>query len=478
MQSIFLENFKAFKEPLEITLEGSEKNILLYGENGAGKTSLYDALELFFFYGKLEEKATIDAIDATDEIQKRNDWLKSYLCKMASADSITVKVNDDDYDAPIDKSAYQVFMISNRSISFKEDRLSVKKLLQGIKLTDLDVDNFLQNEENRSLIELHINDILKKDFWEPITIKFDQDDEYCLEIIDKSRSDLKAINNLYRFFNEAKIKLISLLVLFVVAELQMDFSDNAKKKIIIIDDIINSLDASNRLMLMKYILKTFKGNRVQIVSMTHNVSYYNLWLHYIKEQNISSLWKCINIYVTGNKHKKIWYEEDNITSIKDAYKNDPSDSAIGNRLRQHFERLLYELAKIIQTGPFNESRALIDSIVKKKHIYLNIPNCGNAQDGYEMMEEIRRKHRYWTTCTWKKELKKILDKYNSTNQFDYLKNIIDEVVMYQKVALHQSSHGHTGINTIGDKEIRAVIYLLEKMETAVKCNRDKNVYTV
>lgn len=477
MKSIYLENFRAFKAPIEIKLSDSERHILLYGENGAGKTSLYDALELFFFYDELEKNAINGAIDATDEAQKRNDWLKSYLCKMASSSSIIVKVNNENFNANIDKSAYQILMLSNRSI-LHNDTISVKKLLEGIRLTNLDIDTFLSDSENRNLIEDYVNERLHNDFWESIIIKFDQGADYRLEIADEKREGLKAINNLPVYFNEARLKLVSLLVIFSVAELQLCLSDPSKKIIIILDDIINSLDASNRLMLMKYILKTFYSDNVEIISMTHNVSYYNLWLHYTKELKIQHRWKCVNIYVSEDRHKIIYYEDDTIEKIKQDYIDNISGVEIGNRLRKHFERLLYELAKIIQVGPFNESGALIASIVNKKNIYLNIPKAGRVQDGYEMMEEISRKYKRWKICTWKSELEKILNKYNVTNDFGHLKSIIDEVVMYQKVALHQSSHGHMGINTIGDKEIRATIYLLEKMESAINAHKDRNVYNI
>src|SRR5438552_5657429 len=44
---ISLQNFRAYEERFEIDLEGG-KNLLLHGENGAGKSSLYFALRRFF----------------------------------------------------------------------------------------------------------------------------------------------------------------------------------------------------------------------------------------------------------------------------------------------------------------------------------------------------------------------------------------------------------------------------------------------
>lgn len=477
MNKIFTENFRAFKEKIEINLTGTERNILIYGENGAGKSSIYDALELFFFYQEMDAKAVADAVDQTDENQKRNDWLTSYLCKMSTSPDFTLRVNDNDYSSAFDRSSYEVFMISNKSMPFV-DRLSIKKLLTGIRLSGLNIDTFLANENNTEMVVSVVNDALEKDFWEQVQISFDQAEDFGLVFTDLKRNRLTARQDLSRHFNEAKIKLVSLLVLFTVADMTLNLHNNTKKKIIVMDDIVNSLDASNRTLLMKYIFKIFKGENIQMVVMTHNVSYYNLWMFYTSEIKVNSSWKCINLFVSEDKHKLLDYVPDNIGKIKSDYESNNGDPTIGNRLRQHFERLLYELSKILQVGPFYESADLISSIVNKRHIYLNVPRSGKANDGYRMLEDIRKTYKYWTPCDWKVNLEKKLTEYNATNDFNHLKSVIDDVVLYQKVALHQSSHGHAGINTISDKEIRSTIYLLEQMENAVRKNKDKNVYTI
>lgn len=47
MNSLFLHNFKAFKDDFSLNPDGD--NVLLYGENGAGKSSLFEGLKLFYF---------------------------------------------------------------------------------------------------------------------------------------------------------------------------------------------------------------------------------------------------------------------------------------------------------------------------------------------------------------------------------------------------------------------------------------------
>ena len=44
---IEIKNFRAFSQTLEIDLHKAGKNLLVYGENGSGKTSLYLALKSF-----------------------------------------------------------------------------------------------------------------------------------------------------------------------------------------------------------------------------------------------------------------------------------------------------------------------------------------------------------------------------------------------------------------------------------------------
>ena len=51
MKQLTLENFKAFNGKVVIgdtTVEGKPMNILCYGENGSGKSSIYEAINTFF----------------------------------------------------------------------------------------------------------------------------------------------------------------------------------------------------------------------------------------------------------------------------------------------------------------------------------------------------------------------------------------------------------------------------------------------
>lgn len=46
MEKLEINHFKAFGSRIAFILSAQRKNLLLYGENGAGKTSVYEALKL------------------------------------------------------------------------------------------------------------------------------------------------------------------------------------------------------------------------------------------------------------------------------------------------------------------------------------------------------------------------------------------------------------------------------------------------
>lgn len=61
---IKIKNFRAFPKTYRINFRNAEKNLLVYGENGSGKSSLYLALKYFFQSG----------LETSDENNKSNDF--------------------------------------------------------------------------------------------------------------------------------------------------------------------------------------------------------------------------------------------------------------------------------------------------------------------------------------------------------------------------------------------------------------------
>ena len=87
-------------------------------------------------------------------------------------------------------------------------------------------------------------------------------------IIDTER-DLNENKSLKTYFNEAKLHIINLLLILSLADACK--KEDEKKRILVLDDFITSLDATNRTLIIKFILGKF-GSDFQIIMLTHNQS--------------------------------------------------------------------------------------------------------------------------------------------------------------------------------------------------------------
>ena len=480
MKKLYLKDFRAFRDDFTLELKGLRENALIYGENGAGKSSLYEALKILFFFNRIDRETTIDAVDEADAERRRRQWKQRNICKMSAVVDFGIYLDNDSYGPTLDVSQYKVCMLSNGDMPVG-NTISVKKLLKALYITGIDIDALLGDEYERNFLIEYVNESLKNDFFETIEVRYDETEEFNLTIKDSSRNDLEETTKLLRCFNEAKIKLVSLLVLLSAAELVFTPNEADTIYLLVFDDIINSLDIANRGLLIRHIFKRFPDEKFRKFVMTHNVSYYNLWRFYVNDfqSKTHDKWYFASLHVSTNCLHRIFDDiEDKVDSIEKDYKAKPNDPMIGNRLRQHFERLLYEIARIVQVGPFNESGTLLANLIRKKNAFVLAPGTRYPKNVYDMVDEIAKKLKNTPKNRVKKELNAIIKKYSAANYYGKLLDIVDDVKLYQKVVLHQSSHGHVGASTFSDKEITATIALLRQMETVVNENRDKDVYTI
>ena len=74
MKKLIIKNFKAYQN--ETTINFDNKNFLLYGENGAGKSSIYEALKIIFFYDRVA--SNIESAETEEEQMQFNEdfWNK------------------------------------------------------------------------------------------------------------------------------------------------------------------------------------------------------------------------------------------------------------------------------------------------------------------------------------------------------------------------------------------------------------------
>ena len=68
----------------------------------------------------------------------------------------------------------------------------------------------------------------------------------------------------------------------------------------------------------------------------------------------------------------------------------------------------------------------------------------------------------------RERIKQIVSNFESKNDADNLSNDIHSMRIYQKVVLHQASHGRNGFPHFSENEIKASIAVLKELEKAVR----------
>lgn len=477
MNTIYVNHFKAFTGS-GIQIDISErKNLILYGENGSGKSSLFEALKLIFYRDRI-----FSSIPDTTVGPAYNAAVQQILQKYRHRSEPTIpsfiQINGIDYDSTaFSVDPYEVFFISYADLKYN-DQLSLDSLLDKIYFPSEAKDNVDTYWSNDFIQE--INKILHDDFFEDLVLHLEQGEGHRFRL-SSSHQGLNEYDKLYQSFNEASVHLVVLIILLQIVEL---CSNSNKKRILVLDDIITSLDATNRGLVIKYLITHFK--EYQRIIFTHNVSFFNLF-RFVKNTytNHSELthrcnqWEEKTLYIIhGSPVLSTYTGNDETQTIENELAQPNCDlENIGNRIRKRFETLLYEFASLIQFGDFQEASHILECLMGKKDKYIYLTsNQGKIKNIYDMLSEIENKINSSNNHNIKDNIKHIIAEYKKNDELRPLVDIMRDLKIYQKIVLHQLSHAQNGLTTFSLKEIKASILLLKKMEIVV--NKGRNVNTV
>ncbi|MDE0555090.1 MAG: AAA family ATPase [Candidatus Poribacteria bacterium] len=348
---IEIKNFKAFRGPDIIKLnENRQKgqNLLLYGENGSGKTSLYKALELFLESSENDSLKFIDhknfpAIDDGDggyvklhftpdpKLQKTNyEWsdsedalndtkvqpireaskAKGFLDYKALLDTHYLQYKDDTvdvFDLMIGTLLKNVINdISVPSRSFAEEWQDLSELLfpeqaaEEVEIPQQQFADFNIGIENiLTRLKADANKILPKFGYENTVVELDLEyhepnfnndtNKYEPPQILLKVSFLGSIRpKHHQFLNEAKLSAIALSIFFAGFQLQPP----SDLKILVIDDALIGLDISHRLPLLDILDERYFA-KYQIILMTYDRTFYEMVK---KRKSEDAKWKAAELY--------------------------------------------------------------------------------------------------------------------------------------------------------------------------------------
>lgn len=428
IKEIKIKNFKAFQEEQTFSIDG--KNVLVYGNNGAGKSSLFWAL-----YTILQSSGK-----TTPEVQKyfevfdegntgthqslKNVFVEeiqdSYV-KMTSIDENSVEttytishgtINTDNPEIQelnlasdfinykllhnfyrgSHKQEVNLWPVFERDIfslltegtqNWLEDIIKAKTLnvprtpsgnvvsrgpkdryIVEIEALNQRIDTLLQEIETNAnifikehfykgedIIKLKLTfakkfnfDLIKKQIWEEGKTSFRHENlKIKLEVEIKEGEDWKKISRVQSFLNEAQLTRIAISIRIGALRSRVQSTDF---KILVLDDMLISLDMSNRMDIVRIILN--KENKeslryfdsFQKIILTHDKAFFNLIRRNTDDEN----WKYYKFLKDESKNEAPKIKEDP-SELQKAQEelSEGEFEAVGNRLRREAEKVITEL---------------------------------------------------------------------------------------------------------------------------------------
>ncbi|AXH15175.1 hypothetical protein CP985_11990 [Malaciobacter mytili LMG 24559] len=434
IKKLNIKSFKFFKNTDPLLF--NNKNILIYGENGSGKSTIYWALYTFFqssikeddleikkYFTLDDDKNSLINIYEEDENNSKielllNDESGTHADKTFTISKSLINTNKD--DSLIKKGCYTGDFISYKYLFrffdflHKEDIdlfklfeyeifhsiiVSTKSLAKWwdeiLKLVELkpkpranrseftslttkitQFNSFLQSLAPR--ITQLANEYLEKFSYQNLNISIEiEDGNYTTQRVfkkpkiklnvelEKSSTDIIPIKKAQSFFNEAKLTAIALSIRFAITKIKhIDSSIN----ILVLDDLLVSLDMSNREKFLSILLEDDLISRFQIIILTHDKAFYEKSRELFKFRDRTK-WKYFEMYLDIDDQENIEqpfikeYGEkyNNLTTAKQHFEN-KDYPACANYLRKEVE---WQFDKYLQLDNLDEKIHL--SKIKSNH---------------------------------------------------------------------------------------------------------------
>lgn len=469
INSLSLSHFKAFDEEISFSFDG--KNTLVFGENGSGKTSVFEGLKLAFFYNKLEAKNIPISATPEDAKEKRRQLYESYR-NAQNETPFSIKIDGIDYGTLV-REDYKMFLVTHDDFELEDNCILLQDKLGKLYFDygDMPAKELLETISDD--LVLAVNKCLVEQFSETISLSIDKGDRYRC-ILSDIGGKLNYGTRLSHYFNEGKIHLI-LIIIYINVFLLL--ADNRKKNVLVLDDFITSLDATNRAFVLRFLFRAIKGQQsLQVLIFTHNVSFYNLTKYYIKKylnQTEKDNWTYFNLYNLGDKHMFYPQDDDTVDKVEADFKSGsiPLED-LGNRIRQLFEIQVHELAKIIISGGLEESNIILERLTNGKPVYYK-----DGKNVYDLVKDIENYTgvEVFDRNTLSNKILTTINEYKNDSELKNIRDILKHMTLFQKVSLHPTSHGVLGLTPVSQKELQESIQLVKQIENCIKNLKDKDV---
>ena len=474
MDTLQLDCFKAFATPFELTPQG--RNMLIYGENGAGKSSIAEALRIAFHHERLFRRFARKGVNPDEE---KTRFIRSYAHRGDVMEFLTsILIDGIPYDR-LDLTSRHCAVITRDTILASrrsmEDMLAYKPdTINFLQLTNAADYAFWPDTEDLKTVEYlqevvdEVNSLLETRFHETLGIDIENQEMY-IWMTDK-KTGLFASEDLHRYFNEAKINLVSLLLLLVT--IRKEYARHASEGsqlMLVMDDVVSSLDACNRSFLAEYLLDEFAS--YQLIVLTHNLGFNNTFVRILESKDLASRWQTVTLYVRHDGPRAYDYNAFRRCAdlLRDLDNGTADNAALTIEARRYFEALLIEFAKFTlldarERANFHLRRLQSDG----SPFYLRM-HKGRIMYADDLLEDILTVVN--TDGRNSAKLRAIQDKlaaFTPSTEMTHTVALIRRLNMYEKLFIHGVTHGGKPLPSISAKELRAVIVLLGELEQSVQ----------
>ena len=329
---IEIRTFRAFYGTYQIDLHKAGKNLLIYGENGSGKTSLYKAIELFL---DSSENEAIDFKNYQNIFNADKGYIKLHLRTNPASNEHVYEWSDDvkeTVDLPIInaskskgffdyKALLETHYLHRESDTVNVFNLLIENLLANVTsdVTGLSIAEEWESISEQSASQPDIEilgeqlEVFNRELADRLTelearaseilhrfgynvslnlslqrITYNATDETLNnpEILLKTKFFDEDIPSHHRFLNEAKLSAIALAIYFAGFLLQPE----SDLKIIALDDVLIGLDMSNRLPVLDILDEYFPDYQIFLTT------YDKVWYEIVKQRTEEKDWKYAEFY--------------------------------------------------------------------------------------------------------------------------------------------------------------------------------------
>jgi len=415
-----LSNFRFFiDDEKNNTFEPNKNGMLIYGENGSGKSSLFKA---FDFLSKTEisedefrDNKNIFNIEQFTSLNFEFDNDKTPLSisdDNLSVDSSDTFITNLSVFKPIlnYQELLKISYIENDSINEQKNLYTFfEKILEDYPI--LGTDKKLKYFEDEEYFDYYKN-ILQNDLFDNINlflgkfnhgfkinkIKLSGIGKKAFLEIDYFEKDIT--NHKYHLFlNEARLSALAMSIYFSIIKKQFDLLEDNSLKILVLDDLLISLDMNNRLSLIKILQENF--NDYQIFFFTHEKGLFDL----INEKmNLASY----EIYVTKKDDYEVPFIKQTKSLLEQAiYQKDTQNyGCSANLLRQFTEKKLCEYLPVELTVGAKCKKLTLDSLLTKSTTFEKTKEVNKNQELIDAFTKLK---------TFKRVLLNDASHYNSTD---------------------------------------------------------------